>query len=524
MLRTPSSRSLRAAVFDLDGVITDTARLHALAWKELIDGYLELRNWRHGESNSPFDPHRDYREYVDGKPRAQGLWSFLEARGIRVPFGDPDDPPDRETVCGLAHRKDQLFQEVLAREPVDVVAGTVTLVRALRDRGVRVAVASSSRNCRGILERAGLTDLFEARVDGVTLRELGLSGKPDPDMFVEAARRIEADPADAAVFEDAVSGVQAGRRGAFGLVVGVAPDASARASLRSAGAHLLWEAQRMGGLEVDLLEAWFAQAEHRLPNPLEDWPGFQHALAGQDPAIFLDYDGTLSPIVDRPDEALLSPETRQAVQRLAQRHATTIVSGRGRGDVAELVGLDELYYAGSHGYDISGPHQGRDGLRIEHRAAEEVAPVMEEVTARLQHDLADVSGAIVEPKRYTVAVHYRMVADDEREVVEQAVDRAVEGHSQVKKTHGKKVFEIRPDMEWDKGKAVLWLLEALELDRDDVVPIYVGDDTTDEDAFRALKGKGIGVLVASAPRATSAHYAVQDTEEVRGFLERLASL
>lgn len=520
---TVATPSLRGAVFDLDGVVTDTARLHASAWKELIDEYLELRNRRHGESNPPFDRDREYRAYVDGKPRAQGLWSFLEARGIRVPFGDPDDPADRETVCGLAHRKDQYFQDVLARDAVDVLEGTVKLAEALRDRGVRVAVASSSRNCRVIVERAGLTHLFEARVDGETLRELGLSGKPDPDMFVEAARRIGAEPQETVIFEDAVSGVEAGRYGAFGLVVGVAVDEGARRGLREAGADLIWRTRRMGELTVDTLESWFSQAEHRRPNPLEDWGGFQAAMSGRRPAPFLDYDGTLSPIVEHPDEAVLSPAMGEALEALAARYPTTIVSGRGRSDVAERVGLSQLYYAGSHGYDISGPRQGRDGIHLEHRTAEEVVPVMERVASELEEELASVDGAIVEPKRYTVAVHYRMTSEDGRRAVEEAVDRVVEHHPGVKKAHGKMVFEIRPDMDWDKGRAVVWLMEALELDREDVVPLYVGDDTTDEDAFRALEGKGLGILVTVAPRPTRAGYVLQDPEEVRVFLERLAA-
>ena len=515
--------TLRAAVFDLDGVITDTARLHATAWKDLIDGYLELRQERHGERHSPFDREREYRAYVDGKPRAQGLASFLEARGIHVPLGDPDDPPTLETVSGLAHRKDELFQEVLSRESVDVLEGTVRLAKALRERGGRVAVASSSRNCRGILERAGLSHLFEARVDGETLRELNLSGKPNPDMFLEAARRVGSEPGDTVVFEDAVSGVEAGRAGEFGLVVGVAVDGAARKALRASGAHLVWETERMGELTPDLLEGWFREGEHRRPNPLEDWSGFQADMRGRKPAIFLDYDGTLSPIVDRPDQAVLSPGMREAVASLAKRHPTTIVSGRDRADVERLVALDELHYAGSHGYDISGPRQADGGTRIQHRTAEEVVPVMEQVAERLHRELADVHGAIVEPKRFTVAVHYRLVSSQDFPRVEAAVDQEVEARPEVKKAHGKKVYEIRPALEWDKGTAVLWLLEALELDGEDVVPVYVGDDTTDEDAFRALEGEGIGVLVASAPRPTYARYAIQDTEEVQAFLERLAT-
>ncbi len=208
----------QAAIFDMDGVITDTARVHAEAWKQLIDSYLEELRERSPDPGAELAPFRlpdDYRNHVDGKPRYQGLDAFLQHRGIELPFGTPEDEPGIETVCGLANGKDRLFNEILDREGAEIIEGTLALIRNLKNAGLRVAVASSSRNCRRILERAGVLDLFEARVDGETLRELGLSGKPDPDMFVEAARRVDSGPAQSIVFEDAGSGVEAGRRGEF---------------------------------------------------------------------------------------------------------------------------------------------------------------------------------------------------------------------------------------------------------------------------------------------------------------------
>lgn len=518
---TRDTLRFQAAIFDLDGVITDTARLHAKAWKELVDEYLEARTERTGESHAPFDPKLEYRRYVDGKPRQEGLRSFFEARGIQLPFGDPEDPPDRETVWGLAKRKNAIFQRVLDEEGVDLIGGTVDLIRALRERGARTAVASSSRNCRAIVERAGIADLFESRVDGETLMEMGLRGKPDPDMFVEAARRLGAEPDESVVFEDAVSGVEAGRRGGFGLVVGVAVDAAVRRALREAGADLLAETHGMDRISVDLLDAWFREREHRKPSALARWEELSAALEGKEPAVFLDYDGTLTPIVSTPDRAVISPEMRDVVRRLADRYPVTVVSGRGREDVARLVGLENLHFAGSHGFDISGPEGG--DRRIRHRVAEEVVPAVARVTERLEKELAGTEGAIVEPKRYTVAVHYRTVSAEDFGAVESAVDGALEDHPELKKAHGKKVFEIRPRLEWDKGEAVLWLLEALGLDGAGVVPLYLGDDTTDEDAFRALEGRGIGIVVTRAPRPTAARYSLQDTGEVRDFLERMAT-
>jgi alpha,alpha-trehalase len=211
-----------AVLFDLDGVLTDTARLHAAAWKRMFDAYLAERAERTGEPFRPFDIGADYVAYVDGKPRFDGVRDFLEGRGIALPEGAADDPPSRETVCGLGNRKNELVNETMASEGVEAYPGSVALVRELRARGMKTAVVTSSGNCDTVLAAAGIADLFETRVDGNDLGELGLAGKPAPDAFLEAARRVGADAKRAVVVEDAISGVQAGRAGGFGLVIGVA--------------------------------------------------------------------------------------------------------------------------------------------------------------------------------------------------------------------------------------------------------------------------------------------------------------
>jgi alpha,alpha-trehalase len=218
-----------AVLFDLDGVLTDTARLHAAAWKRMFDAYLAERAERTGEPFRPFDIGADYVAYVDGKPRFDGVRDFLEGRGIALPEGAADDPPSRETVCGLGNRKNELVNETMASEGVEAYPGSVALVRELRARGMKTAVVTSSGNCDTVLAAAGIADLFETRVDGNDLGELGLAGKPAPDAFLEAARRVGADAKRAVVVEDAISGVQAGRAGGFGLVIGVARKDNAQA-------------------------------------------------------------------------------------------------------------------------------------------------------------------------------------------------------------------------------------------------------------------------------------------------------
>jgi len=212
---------IRACLFDLDGVLTQTARVHAAAWKEMFDAFLRDRAGRTGEKFVPFDPVADYDTYVDGKPRYDGVRSFLASRGIELPEGDPSDPPSAETVFGLGNRKNELVLAMLERDGVEVYDGSVRYVRAVRDAGLHRAVVSASANCREVLQAAGIEDLFEVRIDGIVVEQKHLEGKPAPDTFLAAAEELGAKPAEAAVFEDALAGVEAGRAGSFGFVVGV---------------------------------------------------------------------------------------------------------------------------------------------------------------------------------------------------------------------------------------------------------------------------------------------------------------
>jgi alpha,alpha-trehalase len=248
-------------------------------------------------------------------------------------------------------------------------------------------------------------------------------------------------------------------------------------------------------------------------------------LAGRRPVLFLDYDGTLTPIVERPEDAILSGEMRSVLERLAGRFPVAVVSGRGRPDVERRVGLPGLYYAGSHGFDIVGPR----AADLTYEAAAEVVPVVEEVAERLERELAGIDGAQVEPKRFSVAVHYRRAAPADVPRMEALVDRLVAEHPELRKAGGKKVWEVRPALDWDKGKAVEWILRVIlaecESAPGDVLPIYVGDDETDEDAFRALRAHeppGICILVTETARLTAAGHILHDPDEVRELLEHLA--
>ncbi|UCC75198.1 MAG: beta-phosphoglucomutase family hydrolase [Gemmatimonadota bacterium] len=219
--RIVSRADFDAVIFDLDGVVTRTASVHARAWKQTFDEFLARRATGDGESHRPFDLETDYAAHVDGKPRYDGVRDFLAARGIELPEGDPSDGPEMETVCGLGSRKNELYNELLEDVGVEVFEDTVSQIRAWRGMGLKTAIVSSSKNCAAVLQIAGLTDLFDVRVDGVELARLGLKGKPAPDMFLKAAELLGVEPGRAVVFEDAVSGIQAGRAGRFGWVIGV---------------------------------------------------------------------------------------------------------------------------------------------------------------------------------------------------------------------------------------------------------------------------------------------------------------
>jgi beta-phosphoglucomutase family hydrolase len=229
-----------AVLFDLDGVLTMTMVIHARCWKQMFDDYLQERAQLLGEEFRPFDIDSDYKPYVDGRLRYDGVRAFLASRGISLPEGAPGDDPYRETVCGLGNRKDQLVHEVLATEGVEVLAGSLVVVRIVRGLSLSTAVVSASKNCEAILAAAGIRDLFDCVVDGSVAARLGLPGKPSPDTFLEAARVLGVEPRRAVVVEDAISGVQAGRAGGFGLVIGIDHHDDQRALLEN-GASIVVE-------------------------------------------------------------------------------------------------------------------------------------------------------------------------------------------------------------------------------------------------------------------------------------------
>lgn len=245
-----------AVIFDMDGVITKTAVVHSLAWKKMFDEYLHFREKKYKEHFREFTHTGDYLPYVDGRPRYKGVEAFLLSREINIPFGTPEDETGKETICGLGNRKNECLNKVLEEEGVEVYESSIKLIKDLLDRNIKVGIATSSKNCVTILEKAGITNLFETHVDGIVSAELGLKGKPEPDIFTTACDNLGAEYCRSVVIEDAVSGVQAGHKGNFGLTLGVARENNAN-ELKLNGADLVVE--DLSEISVDYINSWFSK-------------------------------------------------------------------------------------------------------------------------------------------------------------------------------------------------------------------------------------------------------------------------
>ena len=504
---------LDAVILDMDGVVTDTAEVHAAAWKRMFDEFLADYGSRHGEDLREFDPEDDYLRYVDGKPRYQGAKSFLESRGIDLPFGDPGDEPGRDTVCALGNLKNAYFQRILEEDGARAVASTVEFIERGRGLGLDFAVISASRNAEKVLAAAGVTGLFDVVLGGRRAGSLDLRGKPAPDIFLEAARRLKADPGRAAVVEDAEAGVRAGKDGGFALVVGVGPE-DRESRLLESGADVVVEDL------TDLLPPAGRKPAEVLgvPSALAEKGKILTRLRHGVPALFLDYDGTLTPIVDDPGDATLPHRTRKVISQLSRVWPVAILSGRDLADVMRMVDLEDMVYAGSHGFDVSGI----DSRLPEEIDQEALLSALDAAEEELKPVVEDVPGAMAERKRFAIAVHYRQSHPGREGELREATESIARSSAQLRMTPGKKIFELRPDVDWDKGRALTALLRSFRMDPEKVVPIYIGDDTTDEDAFREISDSGVPILVTGERASrTSAKYTLRDPDEVATFLEEL---
>lgn len=497
-----------AVIFDLDGVVTDTAAIHRAAWRATFDDFLGRRPTIAGEDHSPFRD-EDYRTYVDGKPRRDGVSDFLGSRGITIAIGRDDDQGE-DSVCGLGNRKQQMFIDLLA-DDVPVFESTVTLIRQLATANIRSGVFSSSRNCAEILDRAGLSALFSVRVDGCDASKLELAGKPDPATLYETARRLGVPAGRCVVVEDSIAGVKAGRNGGFGLVIGVdrAGDGS---ELLHAGA----DAVIRDLVDVSIRGGY--QRVSEMADALESYGEIAVLASTRQPILLLDFDGTLSEIVDDPDVARLAPDTATTLESLTAHCPVGLISGRSLADIRDRVGVSGLWYGGSHGVDLVSP----DGDHFQNSDVAAAIEDLESATSELTALFGDVEGILLEDKHFAVAVHYRNAAPAQVDAVTAAV-RTIGQRLHLRVTAGRMVIELRPEVDWHKGKALDWITSQIGSDGL-ALPIYIGDDTSDEDAFDAIRHKGIGIAVRqddTEDRRSSARYSLADPAAVHAFLDKL---
>ena len=498
-----------AVIFNLDGVVTDINEIHTEAWKRLFDEYLLERAAQEGEDLRPFHTNFDYRRYVEGRPRYQGLKHFLSSRHIDLPLGEADDPAHYETVYGLGKRKKLIFEELLEQQDIQVYGCAIALIHRLRNEGFKTAAVSASMHCEMILRKAELSNEFDVWIDGIEAERLDLGSRPDPYILWEAARRLGIDPDQTVVIEDSVVGVTASSRGRFGLTIGIDDGKQQQLMLEHGADYVFRDLCR---LHVDSS----SEDDEFSPPTLAEMELISNQLADKRPVLFLDYGGTLTPATQLPDKAELSKKMRRALNNLAKLMPVTIVSGRDVEDLRNRVALPDLIYAGSHGLEILG-----QGMHLELPEGIDVLDDLDKAMAELTRQLAEFPGVRIERKRFAIVIHYEKRDMLDTAYLEATIEQIQMQLPRLRNIGGKKVFELLPDIDWNKGRAVKWLLAELGLDGPDDLPLYIGDDVTDEDAFRALRPTGIGILVAKRRRPSMANYRVRDSDDVLKFLHHL---
>ncbi|PEG34849.1 trehalose-phosphatase [Mycolicibacterium agri] len=483
-----------AVIFDLDGVVADTAAIHTAAWKAVFDDFFASRPASRSEDHREFTQD-DYRKFIGGATSRSGAAKFLAARGISIPPGT-ENGTDAGTLIGLTHRVQQLYMQMLG-EGVRVFESTVEFVRQLHAVDIATAAFSSSLNCAGLLSAAGLSELFAVRAGAAVLSE--------------AAKRLGVAPERCAIVAGTAGGVAAGRQSGFGMLIGVERSGNGEA-LRESGAD---------AVVPDLVGITVRQSYRRLsamPDALESYSLIAPLAETRRPAVLLDFDGTLSEIVSDPGAATMLAGAAGILESFAACCPVAVVSGRGLDDIRSRVGISGVWYAGSHGFELMSP----DGSRHVNDAGAEAVHDLAGATAELRTALAGIQGLTIEDKRFSVAVHYRNTAPENVDAVVAAVRGAAQRHK-LRVTGGRKVVELRPDVDWDKGKAVEWILDRID-GADPLLPIYIGDDVTDEDAFDAIRHKGIGVAVSAAEsgdRRSAARFTLDGPAAVCQFLARL---
>ena len=506
-------KDFAAYIFDLDGVLTQTQDLHARAWEKMFNEFLAQRrkSQKNDEDLASFRVPSDYRKYLDGKPRYDGVRSFLSSRKIQLPSGNESEGENYHTITGLGLTKDKYYQDLLKREGPGVIFDSLTFLHKLKEHSVPMAVVSSSKNCRMILEQTGMDGLFSSIIDPDLADAKKLRGKPEPDYFIEAAKVLRTAPENCIMVEDALSGIEAGKKGKFGRVVGIRVngDKQGMDELKSAGADevvsSLWDIEEA----VDLL---------KIPHALTSLD--QILSESRNYFLFLDFDGTISAIAPEPSEAKPLEGITDIIRSLAFKMPVCIITGRDTEVIKGLINLPQVYYAACHGFEITGPGHYHYDLQ----EARAVIPELDRAQRELMREFEGEQGLIIERKKFGLAIHYRMVHDREKVPSLLArVENYSKSHRKLKAKPGEEVLELIPAIDWNKGRALQKLYEVLQISQDQIFPLYFGDGKTDEDAFAVIAEKGIPVLISPERRPTFARYYLEDPLQTKKFLELLDS-
>lgn len=393
-------------------------------------------------------------------------------------------------------------------------SSTISLLKELKACGKKTAIVSTGKARSEFLEATGVAGIPDVIVDGCDESHLKLSDKPEPDLLLKSAELLRVSPGKIAIFGNSQADVRAGRAGDFGVIIGVGQTTPPEI-LRAQGADLT--VANLCELTIKTRNGLLKRNVLALPSGLDYRQNIFRLITDKTVVVFLDYDGTLTPIVEHPELATLPEPTRETLKQLATRCTVGIISGRDRANVHQLVNVDSLVYAGSHGFDISGPQH----WNVQYEIGSPFLPVLDQAETLLREQLRSVKGILIERKKFSIAVHYRLVEPQDLDSIRAAVDAVVFQHPNIRKTEGKKVYDLQPRIDWNKGKALLWLLQALNISCDQVAAFYLGDDLTDEDAFEVLQKEGIGIVVEDHPRFTHATYRLNNPHEVNQFLTHL---
>ena len=489
-----------AVILELDGVLLDTASMHRESWAATFNACLAQHASRLAPANRAAASDDDWR-IVRGRPRYDAARVWARARGLALPPGSPADPAGSGSVCGLANLQHRRFFDLVAQHGVAPFDDALAVLRRWRHGGLRLSTVAANGGTDQWLRAAGPGGAEAAVVDA----ETGNTAEGLRDLYAAAVAGQGVKPAKAVSVAASAAGVRAGRALGFGLVVGMDRTADGQ-ELAAAGAHQV---------VASLRDVRFGR---RVPSLRSRLDVLAENAASRPWLVSLDYDGTLTPIVDDPAAARLSDAMRTTLEQVSRRFRVAVISGRDRSDVAARVGLSNVIYAGSHGFDIA---YGDRTMTLP--SAEACLPSLVAARRALAERLKLIAGVFLEHKRFGVAVHYRHVDPSAVDEVRSRVEGIVSRISGIRIQPGKKVFDVQPDVEWHKGRAVQWILQALDCDADPPRVLHMGDDETDEDVFRTLGSTGVGVRVGPEVLETQADYRLAGPDEVRLVLERLAA-